>query len=179
MTDPWWYVPREARVRYDLEYGSIANALRTTARRMPDAEALVAEDGRRSFGELDADMHAAVRSVLALGVRPGERVAVWGPNSGRWLVAALGILGAGAVLVPLNTRFKGEEAAYVLRKSGARALFATTDFLGIDHVEMLRQAGVEMTTVVLSGPSTAPCISISSSANVHRPSSATNASASG
>ncbi len=157
MTDPWWYLPPEARIRYDLECRSIPNALRLTARGMPAAEALVAEDGRRTFAELDADMHAAVRAVLALGIRPGDRVALWGPNSGRWLLAALGILGAGGVLVPLNTRFKGEEAAYVLRRSGARLLFATTDFLDIDYPGLLRGADPDLEvlrpsgTVVLSG----------------------------
>jgi HIP---CoA ligase len=157
VRDPWWYVPDEARIRCDLECGSIPNALRRTARRMPEAEALVGEDARRTFAELDADMHAAVRAVLALGVRPGDRVALWGPNSGRWLVAALGILGTGAVLVPLNTRFKGEEAAYVLHKSGARVLFATTDFLGVDYLRMLHATDpdVELRAVLLSGPSTA------------------------
>jgi len=158
MTDPWWYVPQEARVRHDLACRSIPNALRLTARRIPDSEALVGEDGRRTYAELDEDMHAAVRAVLALGVQPGDRVAVWGPNSGRWLLAALGVLGAGAVLVPLNTRFKCEEAAYVLRRSGARLLFATTDFLGTDYLGLLRAADPELAvlrpggTVVLSGP---------------------------
>lgn len=160
MTDPWRYLPQDSRTRYDLECGTIPNALRQTARRLPDTEALVAEDGRRSFGELDEDMHDAVRAVLALGVQPGDRVVLWGPNSGRWLLAALGILGAGAVLVPLNTRFKGEEAAYVLRKSGAGLLFATTDFLDSDYLGMLRAADPDLEvlrtgrTIVLSGPST-------------------------
>jgi acyl-CoA synthetase (AMP-forming)/AMP-acid ligase II len=161
VTDPWWYLPQDSRIRYDLECGSIPNALRQTARRLPDAEALVGEDGRRTFAELDADMHSAVRAVLAVGVRPGDRVALWGPNSGRWVLAALGILGAGAVLVPLNTRFKGEEAAYVLRKSGAGLLFATTDFLDVDYLGMLRAADPDLAVlrpgraVVLSGPSAA------------------------
>ena len=56
---------------------------------------------------------------MASGVAPGERVAVWAPNSAEWMLAALGALRAGAVLVPLNTRFKGAEAAYILRASGA------------------------------------------------------------
>jgi acyl-CoA synthetase (AMP-forming)/AMP-acid ligase II len=157
-TDPWWYIPVHARVRYDVECLSIPNALRQTAQRHPDREALVAEDGRRTFAELAADMRASVRAVLALGVRPGDRVAVWGPNSGRWLLAALGVLGAGAVLVPLNTRFKGEEAAYVLRRSGATVLFVTTDFLNTDYPAMLSAAdpGLDVSaagrTVVMSGP---------------------------
>ena len=72
-----------------------------------------------------------------------------------WVVAALGILGAGAVLVPLNTRFKGAEAAFVLDKSRARLLFTVTDFLGTDYVELLRASGEELSAleqiVVLRG----------------------------
>src|SRR3954447_18968522 len=155
--DPWWYIPEHARVRYDLQCRSIPNALRLTAQRHPDLEAMVAEDGRRTFAQLDEDMVAAVRAVQALGVQPGDRVAVWAPNSGRCVLAALGILGAGGVLVPVNTRFKGEEAAYILRKSGARALFLVSDFLDADYVGMLRAADPSLPvleagkSVVLSG----------------------------
>src|SRR3954447_14775964 len=138
--DPWWYIPEHARVRYDLQCRSIPNALRLTAQRHPDLEAMVAEDGRRTFAQLDEDMVAAVRAVQALGVGPGDRVAVWAPNSARWVLAALGVLGAGGVLVPINTRFKGEEAAYVLEQSGAGTLVAVTDFLGQDYLGMLATA---------------------------------------
>ncbi len=74
---------------------------------------------------------------MAAGIEPGERVAIWAPNSLRWIVAVLGIFEAGATLVPINTRFKGAEAAEILTRSGARALVTVTDFLGIDYVAML------------------------------------------
>ncbi|QTI70927.1 AMP-binding protein [Gordonia polyisoprenivorans] len=156
-TDPWWYFPADARKRYDLECRSIPNALRLTAQRHPDLEAIVGEDGRRTFAELEQDMIHAVRGVIALGVRPGDRIAVWAPNCARWVTAALGILGAGGVLVPVNTRFKGEEAAYVLRKSGASALFVVADFLGTDYTAMLQAADPELEvlrparTIVIDG----------------------------
>ena len=57
------------------------------------------------------------------------------------MIAALGAIGAGGVLVPLNTRFKGAEAAYVLGRSGARFLCTVTGFLDTDYVAMLREAG--------------------------------------
>ena len=60
------------------------------------------------------------RALIAAGIEPGDRVAVWAPNSLEWIVAALGVTTAGGVLVPVNTRFKGAEAAYVLARSGAR-----------------------------------------------------------
>ena len=59
------------------------------------------------------DWHA----TTILSVRKGDRVAIWDPNSALWVVAALGLQRAGAVLVPINTRFLGEEAAFLLAKS--------------------------------------------------------------
>ena len=53
-------------------------------------------------------------------------------------MAALGLWQAGAVLVPVDTRFKGGEAADLLARSRARALVTVTDFLGTDYVDMLR-----------------------------------------
>jgi acyl-CoA synthetase (AMP-forming)/AMP-acid ligase II len=82
-------------------------------------------------------------------VAPGDRVAIWAPNSAAWVQAVLGLWQAGAVLVPINTRFKGREAADVLRRSGARVLVTAGDFLGTDYVGMLRSSGVELPTVVV------------------------------
>ena len=56
-------------------------------------------------------------------IEPGDRVAIWAPNIHEWVAALIGVHGAGAVLVPINTRFRGAEAADVLRRSGARLLF--------------------------------------------------------
>jgi len=94
--------------------------------------------------------------LVARGLRPGERVAVWAPNSARWIVAMLGLYQAGGVLVPINTRFKGAEAADILVRSGASALVTVTDFLGTDHLASLGEAGFDTaalrTVVVAGGP---------------------------
>ena len=68
---------------------------------------------------------------------PGGRVAIWAPNCAEWMLAALGALRAGAVLVPMNTRFKGGEAAYILRASGATTLVTVRGFLGLDYPALL------------------------------------------
>ena len=165
VADQWGYIPEELRIRYDEEFVSIPNAVRAAARRFPAAEALVDGNERWSFAGLEAAMRASVRAVLAMGVRPGDRVALWAPNSARWIIAALGILGAGGILVPVNTRFKGQEAAYVLSKSGSSALFVVTDFLDTDYVGMLRSAAPGSPvlrpgrTVVVSGPAEPPLVS--------------------
>ena len=98
------------------------------------------EDGavRLSFAELADAVSAAARAFLAAGVAPGDRVAIWAPNLWEWIVAALGLQAAGAVLVPLNTRMKGREAGYILRKSGARILLTVGEFLGTRYLEALR-----------------------------------------
>jgi HIP---CoA ligase len=110
-----------------------------------------------------ADLYEAARSfgaaLVASGVGPGERVGIWAPNGAEWVVAALGTWEAGGVVVPVNTRFKGPEAADVLLRSGARALVTVTDFLGTDYVAMLEATGVELpdlrTVVVARGPTPA------------------------
>ena len=86
-------------------------------------------------------MREAAKAFVATGLQPGDRASVWAPNMHQWIVAALGLYSAGGVLVPLNTRFKGTEAAHVLRTSGARFLFTVTDFLDTNYVELLDDAG--------------------------------------
>jgi acyl-CoA synthetase (AMP-forming)/AMP-acid ligase II len=133
---------------------TIPSVLREAAQQWPDGEALVTAAGRLSFAELRDGALAVTRSLLAAGVQRGDRVAVWAPNTERWVVTALGALGAGAILVPVNTRFKGEEAHHVLATTRASLLVLDDDFLagvvGGDPVQALKDAGElpELRTVV-------------------------------
>ena len=79
------------------------------------------------------------RSLIANGVELGDRVAIWAPNSAEWIIAAAAIETIGAILVPINTRFKGSEAAFALAKTRARALFTVESFLGNDYRAMLQE----------------------------------------
>jgi acyl-CoA synthetase (AMP-forming)/AMP-acid ligase II len=130
-------------------------AVRRAALRWPDEEAIVEGAARLTWAGLAARMTQAARAYARSGVRPGDRVAIWAPNSLDWVVAALGVYAAGGVLVPVNTRFKGGEAAHVLRTAGARLLLTVTDFLGADYIGMLAAAPdlpEQLEIVVLSGP---------------------------
>ncbi len=111
--------------------------VRTAAERWPDREALVDGDVRLSFASLHDGVTRSTRAAMAAGVRKGDRAAIWAPNMAEWVIAALGVHAAGGVIVPLNTRYKGDEAAYVLNRSGARLLFTVRDFLGIDYPALL------------------------------------------
>ena len=103
------------------------------------ADLVAVRDGSTTltYAELAGAARDFGAALVAQGFEPGDRVAIWCGNCAEWTVAALGLFAAGAVLVPVNTRFKGAEAAVVLSRSGARALITVTDFLGTDYVAML------------------------------------------
>jgi len=121
-----------------VEWQTIPRLVRSAADRFGDQEAVVDGDVRLRFGGLAAAVDQASRAAMAAGVEHGDRVAVWAPNCWEWMVAALGVHGAGGVLVPINTRFKGREAGYIIERSGAKLLFAVSGFLDIDYVKLLR-----------------------------------------
>src|SRR5438270_11896906 len=124
-------------MRGDQEFGTLPALWASAAERFGDAYALEDAPVRFTFRQLHGAVREAARGFIALGVQPGDRVAIWAPNTWEWVVALGGLHPAGAVLVPLNTRFKGQEAAYILQKSGAKVLLTVTDFLGTDYVAML------------------------------------------
>ncbi|MFF1480204.1 FadD3 family acyl-CoA ligase [Streptomyces sp. NPDC058301] len=129
--------------RGDLEWGSVPSLVRDAAERYGQREAVVEGRTRVSYAELGERVERAAAACMAAGVESGDRVAVWAPNTLDWIVSALGAVTAGAVLVPLNTRFKGAEAAYVLERSRAKLLFITGTFLGTSYVATLRRAAAE------------------------------------
>ena len=124
----------------DASWRTICELVDDAAQRFPDLEALVDGDVRWTFPELRDRIRASARALMASGIEPGDRVAVWAPNIWEWVVAGLGVHLAGGVLVPVNTRFKGREADFILQKSRARILFTVTDFLDTDYVALLRNA---------------------------------------
>ncbi|MEU7907155.1 FadD3 family acyl-CoA ligase [Actinoplanes sp. NPDC049118] len=131
------------------------------ARDHATAPALVEPDGvRLTYGELHEQVRTVARALIAEGLRPGDRLAVWAPNTRHWVLAALGASYAGATLVPINTRFTGPEALDVVRRSHARALVVAGEFLGVDRLAALRTAagkdGVPLPRIVLRTPTGAP-----------------------
>lgn len=119
---------------------TIPRMIRASAERLGTADAIVDGERRLSFADVERDMLSVARALIASGVEPGDRVALWAPNSAAWITAALGVLAARAWLVPLNTRLKGTEASYILAKTDARVLFAADGFLGYDLTASVRAA---------------------------------------
>ena len=131
-------------MRSEVRWPSIPAMLRAGAARHPHDDAIVAGNRRVTYAELVDRVDAAARALVATELQPGDHAAVWAPNSIEWIVAALSITTAGGVLVPVNTRFKGREAAHVIERSGARVLFTVRGFLDTDYPALLAGAGVPL-----------------------------------
>jgi len=115
-----------------VPWQTIPQMVLSTADRFGDAEAIVDGDLRLTFAELTHRVRVAAGAFAQAGVAKGDRVAIWAPNSAEWIIAAFGLLTAGGVLVPVNTRFKAEEASDIISRSGAKLVLVQEGFLGLD-----------------------------------------------
>jgi acyl-CoA synthetase (AMP-forming)/AMP-acid ligase II len=123
--------------RADLIWGTVPRLVEDAAIRHASTEALVDGDVRLTYEQLALEVDRYARGFVAAGLGVGDRVGMWAPNCAEWMLAALGVLRAGGVVVPLNTRFKGGEAAYIMRNAGAKLLVTVRGFLGFDYPAML------------------------------------------
>jgi acyl-CoA synthetase (AMP-forming)/AMP-acid ligase II len=112
---------------------TIPEMVLSAADRFGDAEAIVDGPLRLTFTDVVKRIRCAAGAFAELGIDKGDRVAIWAPNSAEWIIAAFGLLTAGGVLVPVNTRFKAHEAADVVSRSGAKAVLVQKGFLGQDY----------------------------------------------
>ena len=120
-----------------MELQTLPAAIRAAAARHAARDAVIDGEVRLSYAQLVEAAESAARALIALGVQAGDRVGIWAPNRHEWIVAACAVHMAGAVLVPINTRMKGAEAADILERSGARLLFCIGRFLGLDYPGLL------------------------------------------
>ena len=128
--------------RADLRWPTIPAVLTDAVGRLGDREAIVDQDGAGGFrtwtwNDVAGETERAAAAFLAAGIERGDRVAIWAPNCAEWVVALVGLQSVGAVLVPLNTRYKGAEAADIIERSRARILVTVDGFLGNHYPAML------------------------------------------
>ena len=109
------------------------------ARRWSEREALAFQGTRWTFAELRAGVDAAAKGLIQLGIRPGDPVALWMVNRPEWLHAMFAIMQIGAVLVPVNTRFRTEDMAYVLGQSDAVAVILAERSGPVEYLDMMRE----------------------------------------
>jgi len=119
---------------------TLSEVLRTAARRYPDRHAIRFQGETITYKELDDKVDQLARGLIELGVEKGDKVGLWMPNVPEWVISYFAIARIGAVVVPMNTRYKPHEVSYILDNSEATALFMVDSFVGIDYLEMI--AGV-------------------------------------
>jgi HIP---CoA ligase len=145
------------------ERDSIPALVEASAQRFADQVAVIDGETVLTYPQLLEAAREFGAALVASGIARGDRVAIWCFNSAEWIIAVLGIFEAGATLVPINTRFRGVEAADILARSRARVLVTATDFLGTDYVDMLRGTGVHLpaleSLVVVRGTTPAGAVS--------------------
>lgn len=117
--------------------GTIPALLARRAAATPNKPFIVDGEVTLSYQETQKRAEALAVWLLSQGCRLQDRVAIWAPNCHQWIVAALAAQTVGATVVTLNTRYKGGEAADILRRSGSRFLFSVEQFLEVDYPALL------------------------------------------
>src|SRR5882762_10678819 len=118
-------------------FGDLADDI---AARLPDREGLVFGASRYTFREVAARIDEAARRLIVAGVGPGEHVALWLNNSDEWIFISFAVQKIGAVLVPINTRFRSRDLSYVLAQSDSRFLITHDRSGPVDYAGMVHEA---------------------------------------
>ncbi len=135
---------------------TIGGNLERISRRYGDREALVeVSTGRRwTYRELDADVDALARGLIAAGIAKGDRVGIWAPNCAEWTLVQYATAKVGAIVVNVNPAYRTHELAYALNQSGLRLLFSAESFKSSDYrsmVEKVTATGSPVERVVYLG----------------------------
>ncbi|GAA6218211.1 medium-chain acyl-CoA ligase ACSF2, mitochondrial-like [Lates japonicus] len=127
---------------------TVGQSLDTTVQRWPDHEAVVfLQDGiRKTFAQFQQDVDKAAAGLLALGLRRGDRLGVWGPNKYEWILFQFASAKAGIILVSLNPAYQVKEVEFTLKKVQCKAVVCPTHFKNQRFCEMLREICPEIDT---------------------------------
>ena len=103
-------------------------------------------DYTRTYAEFRDDVDTFARSLIALGVKPGDHVAIWATNVPQWFITFWAATKIGAVLVTVNTAYKIYEAEYLLRQSDTHTLVMIDGYKDSNYVEIIRELCPELKT---------------------------------
>jgi len=118
---------------------TLSRVLSESVAAFPNRNVLVAADQRITYRGLNQQVDRLARGLIALGVAKGDKVGIWMPNVPEWIVAYFAIARIGAVVVPMNTRYKSHEVQYILENSEATTLFMVDQFVGINYLAMIAE----------------------------------------
>ncbi len=123
-----------------LQASTVGDCLNQTAHRHPDEDALIVphQDVRWSYAEFKEKVDGWAQGLIALGLKPGDRVGIWAPNVWEWVVTQFATAKSGLILVNINPAYRLAELEYALKKVSCRALITAPEFKTSNYIEMLR-----------------------------------------
>jgi fatty-acyl-CoA synthase len=116
---------------------TLCGVLDRTAERFPDREAIVFRDRRIRFRDLHENVRKLAKSFLKAGVKKGDKVAIMMTNLPEWIYTRDGAVKVGAWWVPINTRYRRNELAFILRHSEANTLVMMDEAMNLDFIELI------------------------------------------
>ncbi len=137
-----------AQETFVLQEITLGQLLRNTALRFPhnDAAVYIDKDFRQTWAQLDADVDALAKGMMALGIQHGERIAIWATNVPHWITVMFAAARIGAVLLNVNTSYREKELGYLLEQSACETIFLADGFRDHDFIQTLNAVIPELKT---------------------------------
>jgi long-chain acyl-CoA synthetase len=126
---------------------NVGKVLSETARRMPQKTAVIFKDEKIDFAALDLRATRLANKLQGSDVKKGDRVAIILPNSSQFVVAYFAVMKMGAIAVPLDFRFKGEELFPILTDARIKAVITTSLYQSCDVFSRVES----ITTTIMAG----------------------------
>ncbi len=129
---------------------TVGLTLEKTVYRHPERLALVSSHQRIrwTWDELQREVDTFAAGLVAMGLKPGDRVGIWSPNCAEWIVTQFATAKAGLVLVNINPAYRLAELEYALNRVGVKALVTAESFKSSHYLEMVRMLAPELETSV-------------------------------
>ncbi len=129
-----------------LSYQTIGQNFDEAVARWGDREALVVrhQNLRYTYREFGRAVNEVAAGLLALGLKPGDRVGIWSPNCAEWVLTQFATGRAGIIMVNINPAYRLSELEYALNKAGCAALITADRFKSSDYLGMLRTLAPEI-----------------------------------
>ncbi|MGI6668463.1 MAG: AMP-binding protein [Acetivibrionales bacterium] len=145
-----WYVWE----KYSLIDLTFPQVLDRIAEEFPDQYAFryTTHDYTRTYPEFREDVDTFARALIALGVKPGDHIAIWATNVPQWFITFWAAIKIGAVLVTVNTAYKIHEAEYLLRQSDTHTLVMIDGYKDSNYVDIINEICPELKTAEAGKP---------------------------
>jgi fatty-acyl-CoA synthase len=137
---------------------TIGELLDQVSERLPNKEGMVYADRavRYTYRELQQAADQVAKALIGMGIKKGEKIALWATNVPQWVLLQLGSAKMGAILVTVNTAYQSSELEYLLKQSDSVALFLVENYKQLDYIDTLSRVLPELVGLSADKPYTLP-----------------------